>query len=115
MDIDSYRMKLKATRSIGLGQKPEMDRLSNIIAQFNETWGGKFSNQERVLEVINQMPGQILEDEAYRNAKMNSDKQNAQIEHDRVLQGIRQEPRREYARNPEFRASLNDTLFRATH
>ena len=28
-------------------QGPEMDRLSNIIAEFNKTWGGKFSDSKR--------------------------------------------------------------------
>ena len=105
VDMDSYRMERKAARSISLAEEdaeidpvltsasgqahdPEMDRLSNIIAEFNKTWGGNFSEPERVAEVINQMPGQVLEDEAYRNAKMNSDRQNAQIEHNSAVRRL---------------------------
>ena len=99
IDMDSYRMERKAARSVSLAEEdaeidpvlasgaghvnePEMDGLSNIIAQFNQTWGGIFSEPGRVAEVISRMPGQVLEDDAYRNARMNSDRQNAQIEHD---------------------------------
>ena len=57
VDMDSYLMKRKAAQSISLAEEdaqiapvmataaggthePEMDRLSNIIAEFNKTWGG---------------------------------------------------------------------------
>ena len=42
---------------------------------FNKTWGGTFSEPERVAEILNRMPDQVLEDEAYRNARTNSDRQ----------------------------------------
>ena len=34
------------------------------------------------------MPRQVMEDEAYRNAKINSDRQNAQIEHDSAVRRL---------------------------
>ena len=37
----------------GQAREPEMDRLSNILAEFNRMWGGKFTEPERVNEVIN--------------------------------------------------------------
>ena len=139
VDMDSYRMERKAVESISLAEEdaeidpvlasaagqanePEMDRLSNIIAQFNQTWGGNFSEPERIAEVISQMPEQVLDDQAYRNAKMNSDKQNAQIEHDSAVMRLvtamvrcQTELYKEYTGNPEFRDSLNETLFRLTY
>ena len=58
----------------GQAREPEMDRLSNIMAEFNRLWGGMFTEPERVNEVISRMPDQVLEDEVYRNARMNSDR-----------------------------------------
>ena len=70
VDMESYRMERRAAQSISLAeedaeiapvqptgaggaQEPEMDRLSNIITEFNKTWGGKFSDPGRVSEVLN--------------------------------------------------------------
>ena len=105
VDMDSYRMERKAAQSISLAEEdaeinpvlpgpgggthePEMDRLSDIIAEFNKTWGGTFSEPERVAEILNRMPDQVLEDESYRNARTNSDRQNAQIEHDSAVRRL---------------------------
>ena len=139
VDMDSYRMERKAARSINLAEEdaeidpvlasaagrahdPEMDRLSNIIAEFNKTWGGNFSDPERVAEVINQMPRQVLEDEAYRNAKMNSDRQNAQIEHDSAVRRLitaivrcQTELYKAYSSDAYFREWLNAEMFRMTY
>ena len=59
-------------------QEPEFDRLSNIITEFSKTWSGKFSDRERVGEVISRIPEQVLEDQKYQNARTNSGRQNAQ-------------------------------------
>ena len=99
-----------------------MDRLSNIIAEFNKTWGGNLSEPERVAEVINQMPGQVLEDEAYRNARLNSDRQNAQIEHDSAVRRLiatmvrcQTELYKAYSSDADFREWLNGEMFRLTY
>ena len=139
VDMDSYRMERKAARSISLAEQdaeippilasaagqahdPEMDRLSNIITEFNKTWGGNFSEPERVAEVINQMPRQVLEDEAYRNAKMNSDRQNAQIEHDSAVRRLitamvrcQTELYKAYSSDADFREWINTEMFRLTY
>ena len=139
VDMDSYRTERKAARSISLAEEdaeidpvlasaagrahdPEMDRLSNIIAEFNKTWGGNFSEPERVAEVINQMPGQVLEDEAYRNAKLNSDRQNAQIEHDSAVRRLitamvrcQTELYKAYSSDADFREWINTEMFRLTY
>ena len=106
----------------GGAQEPELDRLSNIIAEFNKTWGGIFSEPDRVTEVINRMPEQVLEDQAYLNAKMNSDRQNAQIEHDSAVRRLvtamvrrQTELYKAYSGNPDFREWLNGEMFRATY
>ena len=139
VDMDSYRTERQAARSISLteedaeiepvlaaaggqAREPEMDRLSNIVAEFNRLWGGKFTEPERVNEIINQMPGQVLEDEDYRNARMNSDRQNAQIEHDSALRKLitamvrcQTELYKAYTGNEDFRDWLNGEMFRLTY
>ena len=139
MDMDSYRMERKAAMSISLAEEdaeiypvlpgagggahePDMDRLSNIIAEFNKTCVGNFSEPERVAEILNRMPKQVLEDEAYRNAKMNSDRQNAQIEHDSAVRRLvtamvrcQTELYKAYNGDADFRAWINAEMFRATY
>ena len=139
VDMDSYRMERKAAMSISLAEEDaeinpvlpgagggaheaEMDRLSNIIAAFNQTWGGNFSDPERVAEVINQMPRQVMEDESYRNAKMNSDRQNAQIEHDSAVRRLvtamvrcQTELYKAYTGDADFREWLNGEMFQMTY
>ena len=139
VDMDSYRMERKAALSISLAEEdaeiepalpgtggqarePEMDRLSNIIAEFNKTWGGKFSEPERVSKVLNRMPEQVLEDQQYQNARMNSGRQNAQIELDSALRRLvtsmvrcQTELYKAYTEDGEFREWLNGEMFRATY
>ena len=139
VDMDSYRMERKAAQSISLAEEDaeinpvlpgagggaheaEMDRLSNIIAEFNKTWGGNFSEPERVAEILNRMPKQVLEDEAYRNARTNSDRQNAQIEHDSAVRRLvtamvrcQTELYKAYNGDADFREWLNAEMFRMTY
>ena len=137
--MDSYRTERQAVLSISLAEEdaeidpvlaaaggqarePDMDRLSNIVAEFNRLWGGEFTEPERVNEVINRMPSQVLEDEDYRNARMNSDRQNAQIEHDAALRRLvtamvrcQTELYKAYTGNSDFREWLNSEIFRLTY
>ena len=139
VDMDSYRTERQAARSISLteedaeidpvlaaaggqAREPEMDRLSNIVAEFNRLWGGEFTEPERVNEIINQIPNQVLEDEDYRNARMNSGRQNAQIEHDSALRRLitamvrcQTELYKAYTGNEDFRDWLNSEMFRLTY
>ena len=139
VDMDSYRMERKAAMSISLAEEdaeiypvlpgagggthePEMDRLSNIIAEFNKTWGGKFSDSKRVEEVLSRMPGQVLEDQQYQNARKNSGRQNAQVELDSALRRLvtsmvrcQTELYKAYTEDGEFREWLNGEMFRATY
>ena len=139
VDMDSYRMERKAAQSISLAEEdaeidpvlpgagggthePEMDRLSNIINEFNKTWGGKFSDPGRVSDVLNRMPEQVLEDQQYQNARMNSGRQNAQVELDSALRRLvtsmvrcQTELYKAYTEDGDFREWLNGEMFRATY
>ena len=105
IDMDSYRVEKQAVRDIQLpdqdaeiepvstsggGQKPdpEMERLSNIIKEFNDRFGNiEWKDQDKIEQVIaEELPAKVAGDRAYRNAMANSDQQNARIEHDKALE-----------------------------
>ena len=107
IDMDSYRVEKRAIRKIllededteidpvpgvgGTGKgEVEIDRLSAIIEQFNDLFGGiDWADEDRVRQMITvDIPGMVAEDTAFRNARENSDRENARIEHDRVLRRV---------------------------
>jgi type I restriction enzyme, R subunit len=141
IDMDSYRAEVRAKTSISLADEegelapvptggvgvrpePEIDRLSNIIRQFNEQWGNiPWEDTDRILRVISEeIPDKVNADEAYTNAKLNSDKQNARIEHDRALGRVilelmtdHTELFKQFTDNPGFKKSLSDAIFSLTY
>ena len=104
IDMDSYRVEKKRMQKImladedaeidpvpggGVGGKGEVeiDRLSVIIEQFNDLFGGiSWADADRVHQMITEtIPAMVAEDTAFKNARANSDRENARIEHDRAL------------------------------
>ena len=102
--MDSYRVEKQAAVAIGLEDadaeigpvpagagggkpEPELDRLSTIIAEFNDEFGDvAWDDADRVRRMISEeIPVRVAADTAYQNARANSDKQNARIEHDKAL------------------------------
>ena len=68
------------------------------------------------------MPEQVLEDQQYQNARMNSGRQNAQVELDSRPQAaghlngeVPTELYKAYTEDGEFREWLNGEMFRATY
>lgn len=140
IDMDSYRAEKKATLAIALpdadaeiepvptsggGRKPEpeMDKLSNIIKAFNDQFGGLFNDpkavEKRIMEVI---PPKVSADPAYQNARQNSDRQNARIEHDKALKRVvtamfKDDAQlfKQFQDNDSFRRWLTDTMFGMTY
>ena len=102
VDMETYRTEKQATVRITLDdedaeidpvqaergggrQEPLLEFLSLIIDEFNKTWGNTFSNPEHIEEIIRVMPDRVNQDTAYQNAKMYSDRQNAEIEFETAL------------------------------
>mgnify|MGYP001278476723 CR=1 FL=1 len=140
IDMDSYRAEKKATLAIALpdtdaeiepvptsggGRKPEpeLDKLSNIIKAFNDQFGGLFNDpnavEKRIIEVI---PPKVSADPAYQNARQNSDRQNARIEHDKALKRVitamfKDDAQlfKQFQDNDSFRRWLTDTIFGITY
>ena len=141
IDMDSYRVEKQAVRAFQLpdtdaeigpaptdggGHRPEaeMDRLSNILREFNDRFGNvEWKDQDKIERIIaEELPAKVGEDSAYRNAMANSDMQNARIEHDRALEKVmtelladQTELFKQFSDNESFRRWLLDTVFAATY
>jgi type I restriction enzyme R subunit len=141
VDMDSYRVEVKAQLEIALpdkegtidpvplgggGGKPELelDRLSNIIKAFNDQFGNiEWKDADKIRQVISvEMPSKVAADKAYQNAKKHSDKQNARIEHDNALLRVMNdiladntELYKQFSDNESFRKWLADMVFSLTY
>ncbi len=141
IDMDSYRVEKQASMRIALpdadaeieavpsgggGYKPEpeLDYLSNIIKTFNDLFGNiSWSDADRVRKLITEeIPARVAADTAYQNARKNSDKQNARIEHDKALGRVMTamlkddtELFKQFSDNDSFRRWLSDTIFGLTY
>jgi len=141
IDMDSYRVEKQSAMKIQLadtnaeigpvpesggGRKPEpeLDRLSNILKTFNDLFGNiPWTDADRVHKLITEeIPTKVAADGAYQNARKNSDKQNARIEHDKALARVMTallkddtELFKQFSDNEPFRKWLTDTVFAQTY
>jgi len=141
IDMDSYRVEKKAAMRVQLpdqdaeiepvptsggGRKPEpeLDLLSNIIKTFNDQFGNiPWTDADRVHRLITQdIPAKVAADTAFQNAKQNSDRQNARIEHDKALGRAMTdvlkddtELFKQFSDNESFRRWLTDMVFTITY
>jgi type I restriction enzyme R subunit len=141
IDMDSYRVEKQAAVRIQLpdadaaiepvpthggGRKaePELDHLSNILKTFNDQFGNiQWTDADRVRRLITEeIPARVSADTAYQNAKKNSDRQNARIEHDKALARVivslmkdDTELFKQFSDNESFKKWLTDTVFTATY
>jgi type I restriction enzyme R subunit len=141
IDMDSYRVEKRAAQRIQLPDtdaeiepvpasggggrpEPELDTLSNILKSFNEQFGNiNWTDADRVHKLITEtIPEKVAADSAYQNARENSDKQNARIEHDHALLRVvttllkdDTELFKQFSDNPEFKKWLADTVFGLTY
>ena len=140
IDMDSYRAEKQATLAIALadadaeiepvptsggGRKPEpeLDRLSNIVKAFNEQFGGLFADPQRMEQrITDEIPTRVAADPAYRNARQNSDLQNARIEHYKALRRVLMalftddaQLFKQFQDNESFRHWLTETVFALTY
>lgn len=140
IDMDSYRAEKKAMIAIALPDQdaeiepvptsgggfkvePEMDKLSNIVKAFNDMYGALFADAKRMEKrIIDEIPKKVAADVKYQNAKKNSDRQNAKIEHDkalgRVITALFKDDAqlfKQFQDNESFRSWLTDTVFGMTY
>ena len=141
IDMDSYRVEKKAAIHVQLADEdaeiepvpttggghrpePELDRLSNILKIFNEQFGDiPWEDVDRVRRLITEeIPAKVAGDIAYRNARENSDRQNARIEHDEALRRVMtavlnddMQLFKQFTDNEGFRRWLTDNVFGLTY
>ena len=101
-----------------------MDSLSNILKAFNDQFGNiEWQDKDKIEKVISEeLPQRVNADPAYQNAKQNSDKQNARVEHDRALKDVlvsllndHTELYKQFTDNASFKKWLTDTIFQETY
>jgi type I restriction enzyme, R subunit len=141
IDMDSYRAEARASIAIALTDEegeigpvptggtgprtePEMDRLSNILKDFNDLFGNiEWKDADKIGRVITEeIPAKVSTDRAYRNAVKNSDKENARIEHNKALQNAilalssdHNELLKQFQDNESFRRWLSEAVFSVTY
>ena len=137
IDMDSYRVEKLAMQKIILSDKdaeidpvptsrgghhpePELDRLSNILKVFNEHFGDiPWEDADRVRQLITEtIPSRVADDTAFKNARRNSDKENARIEHDkallRVMTSVMKDDTelfKQFMDDKSFKRWMTDTVF----
>ena len=140
IDMDSYRVEKQAMQAIllpdedaevdpvpttGGGHRPdpELDRLSNIISQFNDLFGDiAWEDSDRIQRLVTEeIPSRVARDTAFRNALQHSDRQNTRIEHDKALERVMTSMTKDdmqlfkqFIDNDGFRRWMTDTVFALT-
>ena len=98
--------------------------MSNILKTFNDQFGNiPWTDADRIHKLITEdIPNRVAADTAYQNAKQNSDRQNARIEHDKALSRVMTavlkddtELFKQFMDNESFRRWLTDTVFSLTY
>lgn len=141
IDMDSYRVEARSSMAIALadqeveiepvpteagGKKPEpeLDQLSNIIKEFNELFGNiDWEDEDKIRKLIaEEIPDKVGQNQAYINAVLNSDKENAKLEHDKVLSKVigslmkdHMELFRRFSDDDDFKRWLTDRIFHETY
>lgn len=103
----------------GSTSAPDFDKLSNILEEFNATFGGiEWEHPEEAIEQIRRLPERLAANENFSNAVRRSDEQNAEIESNNALFQIvvellseKTEFARNYLDNPQFQAFVNQRVF----
>ena len=102
----------------------ETDRLSAIIEEFNDLFGGiDWGDRDRIVRTATvDIPASVAKDARFENARRNSDRENARVESDKateraVLEMVRDDTQlfKLFADNPDFRRWLADTAFRLAY
>lgn len=91
---------------------------------FNDQFGNiEWEDKDKIRKIMaEELPLKVSQNQAYQNAILNSDKQNARLEHDTVLGQViasmmkdHMELFRQFSDNDNFKKWLGDTIFKATY
>jgi type I restriction enzyme R subunit len=140
IDLDSYRVQVCSRLAIQLEDSdteispvpgesvtgtsdPELDKLTNILSDFNDLFGNiDWKDIDNVRRQIAEIPAMVSRDKKYQNAMRNSDRQNARMESNSVLQrtinSIMQDNMelfKQFNDNPSFKEWMSSMVFNATY
>ena len=141
IDMDSYRVEKRAERKIALADEegevdpvptsagggrpePDLDLLSLILKDFNDRFGDvEWEDADRVRALITEtIRPRVADDAAYSNARANSDKENARVEHDKALLRVMTSLVKDdtqlfklFMDDPGFKRWLTDKMFDLTY
>ena len=138
IDFDKYRIVKEEERAIVLENtnanvkpipvgtgggkpQPEMDALSSIVKDFNDTYGNiEWKNRDEVQRQIEELPARLATSVDFANAVRNGDKQVAQITfNDDIINIVasmleeKTEFVQTYFTNPDFQNFVNARVFQA--
>ena len=138
IDFDKYRIVKEEERAIELDNEntnvkpipvgtgggkpqPEMDALSSIVKDFNDTYGNiEWKNRDEVQRQIEELPARIATSLDFVNAVRNGDKQVAQITFNddiiNIVASMLEEQTefvQTYFANPDFQNFVNARVFQA--
>ena len=138
IDFDKYRIVKEEERAIVLENEntnvmpipvgtgggkpqPEMDALSSIVKDFNDTYGNiEWKNRDEVQRQIEELPARIATSVDFANAVRNGDRQVAQITFNddiiNIVAGMLEEKTefvQTYFANPDFQNFVNARVFQA--
>jgi type I restriction enzyme R subunit len=138
IDMDSYRVEKKAAMRIALADKDaeidpvptdahghkgetQLDRLSNILKNFNEQFGTLFSDTDRVAKRIrDDIAPKVAADAAFQNAKANTP-HTARMAHDQALAKVMQhllkddtQVYKQFVENESFKRFVGDMVYAMT-
>lgn len=135
IDMDSYRVEKKAVMAIRLADQdaeigpvpleggghkpePELDRLSNILKNFNEQFGTIFTDGDRIIKRIrDDIAPKVAADEGFLNARKNTPAA-ARLEHDKALARVMlellkddTEVYKQFVQNESFKRFVSDMVY----
>lgn len=101
IDMDSYRLQLEATTRIvmnlaedlkpiptdmrGTTNRPEIDKLSNILQSFNDRYGTQFEDVDKVRQMAESVANDVAKNQELITSIKYSDEQNARITSDKIV------------------------------
>ena len=121
LDNENTNVKPIPVGSVGGKPQPEMDALSSIIKDFNDTYGNiEWKNRDEVQRQIEELPARIATSLDFVNAVRNGDKQVAQITfNDDIINIVasmleeKTEFVQTYFANPDFQNFVNARVYQA--
>lgn len=135
IDIDSYKTQYEGRQEITLGDQvcelpanayettgkkadEEKDLLSNIIQMFNDRFGTEFEDNDKVRRTFVNITNDVIDDEDFKKAIKNADRQNSKIAFDKILQEKFQDfidvnfnLYKKYNDDKDFKMFVTDKLF----